>query len=138
MRPSATIEEVQIPHTHGLPNEGEGSHIPVYCSIPSSASEDKPCPCVTIMTGLDGYRTELAVWIQGWNDLGVGCIVVEIPGTGDSPAAKNDPTSPDRQWSSYVDWLDEQKMIDPAKRIVWAFSTGGYYAIRLAHQKPDK
>ena len=90
------------------------------------------------MTGLDGYRTELAVWQRGWLEKGVATLVVEIPGTGDSPALPNDPTSPDRQWSSVLDWLasssgGREKGIDPSKIIVWGFSTGGYYALRIAH-----
>lgn len=90
------------------------------------------------MTGLDGYRTELAVWMEGWRQKGVATVVVEIPGTGDSPAAPSDPKSPDRQWSSLLDWVDQQDSIDKSKVCVWAFSTGGYYAIRLAHTHPDR
>lgn len=90
------------------------------------------------MTGLDGYRTELAVWMEGWRQKGVATVVVEIPGTGDSPAAPADPTSPDRQWSSLLDWVDTQSRIDKTKICVWAFSTGGFYAIRLAHTHPDR
>lgn len=90
-------------------------------------------PLVVILTGLDGYRTELAVWIEGWSQKNVGVVVLEIPGTGDSPAAPGDPTSPDRQWSSLFDWIDEQPEVDHSRVAMWAFSTGGYYAIRLAH-----
>jgi len=93
---------------------------------------------VTIFTGLDGYRTELAVWIEGWSQKGVAVIVLEIPGTGDSPADPSDPTSPDRQYSTLLDWVDEQPEIDHKKRVVWGFSTGGYYAIRIAHTHADR
>ncbi|KAK5002518.1 hypothetical protein LTR28_011320, partial [Elasticomyces elasticus] len=82
--------------------------------------------------------TELAVWMEGWRQQGVGTVVVEIPGTGDSPALKDDPTSPDRQWSSLLDWVDEQENVDHRKVCVWAFSTGGYYGIRLAHTHSDR
>lgn len=85
------------------------------------------------MTGLDGYRTELAVWMEGWRQKNIASIVVEIPGTGDSPADATDPTSPDRQWSSLLDWIATQPAIDSSKICVWAYSTGGFYAIRLAH-----
>jgi len=90
-------------------------------------------PLVVILTGLDGYRTELAVWIEGWSQKNVGVIVLEIPGTGDSPADPKDITSPEREWSSLFDWIDEQAEINHKKVALWAFSTGGYYAIRLAH-----
>jgi len=90
------------------------------------------------MTGLDGHRTELVVWAEGWRQVGVATVVVEIPGTGDCPAKADDPTSPDRLWSSVLDWVDEQEDIDNKKVCVWAFSTGGYYAIRAAHTHPDR
>lgn len=133
------IHQVLIPHTYALPSSSEsGSSIPVNLLIPPTASPSSPCPLVLIMTGLDGYRTELAVWQRGWLEKGVATLVVEIPGTGDSPALPNDPTSPDRQWSSVLDWLasssgGREKGIDPSKIIVWGFSTGGYYALRIAH-----
>jgi len=76
--------------------------------------------------------------MEGWRKLGVATIVLEIPGTGDCPAAPSDPTSPDRLYSSLFDWVDKQDGIDKAKVCVWAFSTGGYYAIRVAHTHPDK
>lgn len=125
-----------IPHKHAI--EGEGDVIPVYHQVPEDASPECPAPCVIIFTGLDGYRTELVVWAEGWRRLGVAVIVVEIPGTGDSPALPNDPTSPDRQWSSLFDWVDTQPRIDNKKLIVWGFSTGGYYSIRLAHTHKDR
>ena len=82
-------QEVTIPHKHGLENEGK--EIPFYYHLPPGTTKDEPVPLVIIFTGLDGYRTELAVWIEGWSQKGVGVIVLEIPGTGDSPAG---PVSP--------------------------------------------
>lgn len=134
------IHEVQIPHTHALAgSDEEGSRIPVNLLIPPTATPQSPCPLVLIMTGLDGYRTELAVWQRGWLDQGVATLVIEIPGTGDSPALPNDPESPDRQWSSVLDWVEKQEpRIDNKKIVVWGFSTGGYYALRIAHTHHDR
>lgn len=126
------IREVQIPHLHRTPDEG--LFIPVNMLIPPSATPQSPAPLVLIMTGLDGYRTELAVWQQGFLAKGVATLVVEIPGTGDAPAAKRDPTSPDRQWTSVLDWLETTTLeVDSRRIVVWGFSTGGYYALRVAH-----
>ncbi|KAF2445844.1 alpha/beta-hydrolase [Karstenula rhodostoma CBS 690.94] len=130
------VSEVMIPHTHRLPHEG--SHIPVYHLLPSSATKDTPAPCIIIFTGLDGYRTELAVWMEGWRQNGVATIVLEIPGTGDCPADASDRTSPDRLYTSLFDWVGQQDGIDQKKVGIWAFSTGGYYAIRAAHTHADK
>lgn len=71
--------------------------------------------------------------MEGFEQIGVGTIIVEIPGTGDSPALSIDPTSADRQWTSLLDWISYQKKMDKKKICAWGFSTGGYYAIRLAH-----
>ncbi|KAH7356350.1 Alpha/Beta hydrolase protein [Pyrenochaeta sp. MPI-SDFR-AT-0127] len=130
------VKEVLIPHTHRHSNEG--SHIPVYYLLPEGASKDKPVPTVIIFTGLDGYRTELAVWMEGWRQVGVATIVLEIPGTGDCPANPSDPTSPDRLYSSLFDWVDQQDSLAKKKVAIWAFSTGGFYAIRVAHTHADK
>ena len=125
-----------IPHKHAI--EGEGDVVPASYCLPPNASADSPCPVVFIITGLDGYRTELAVWSKGWAQKGVATVIAEIPGTGDSPALRQDPTSPDRQWSSVLDWIASQKELDSKKIVVWGFSTGGYYALRLAHTHHDR
>jgi pimeloyl-ACP methyl ester carboxylesterase len=135
MRPHP-VHEVRIPHSHG--NAKEGKEILAYHLFPEDASKSSPVPLVIIFTGLDGYRTELAVWMEGWRQKGVATLVLEIPGTGDCPADASDPTSPDRLYTSLFDWVDQQEGIDQKRVIIWAFSTGGFYAIRVAHTHPDK
>jgi alpha-beta hydrolase superfamily lysophospholipase len=130
------IHEVLVPHKHGI--EKEGRSIPIFHQYPSGASKENPAPAIIIITGLDGYRTELAVWAEGWRRNNVSIVVVEIPGTGDSPADAKDPLSPDRLFSSLLDWVDAQEYLDSKKICVWGFSTGGYYAVRLAHTHPDR
>lgn len=130
------MEEVQIPHVHALPSEG--SSIPAYYQIPKVASANVTVPLIILITGLDGYRTELVVWAESWRQCGCACLILEIPGTGDSPADPSDPLSPDRQFSSVLDWIFQQEGIDTARLIAWGFSTGGFYSIRLAHTHADK
>ncbi|KAH8726429.1 Alpha/Beta hydrolase protein [Phaeosphaeriaceae sp. PMI808] len=130
------VSEVRIPHVHRV--DGEGEEIPVYYLLPSHASKETPVPTVIIFTGLDGYRTELAVWMEGWRQVGVATIVLEIPGTGDCPADVRDPTSPDRLYSSLLDWVEAQEGLKRGKTAIWAFSTGGYYAIRVAHTHAER
>ncbi|KLU87953.1 hypothetical protein MAPG_06943 [Magnaporthiopsis poae ATCC 64411] len=128
---------VEIPHVqHAKP--GDGSVLPAFFHLPKQASEAQPAPLVIIFTGLDGYRTELAVWKEGWRQLGCATLVVEIPGTGDNPGLASDPTSPDRVWSSLFDWVAKQAAVDQARIVNWGFSTGGYYSIRLAHTHAEK
>lgn len=135
LRPDG-IHEVLIPHKHRVEREGET--IPVYHVVPRTATKENPAPCLIIYTGLDGYRTELMVWAQGFVNNGIAVIILEIPGTGDSPALSGDPKSPDRQNSSLLDWVEAQDCIDSRKVIVWGFSTGGMYAIRFAHTHKDR
>jgi pimeloyl-ACP methyl ester carboxylesterase len=132
----APIHEVLIPHKYGL--EHEGKELPIFHQLPSGASKETPVPVMVIITGLDGYRTELSVWAEGWRRNNVAVVVVEIPGTGDSPADAKDPESPDRLFSTLLDWVDAQEGIDSKKICVWGFSTGGYYATRVAHTHPDR
>lgn len=65
-------------------------------------------------------------------------MVIEIPGTGDHPGDPSDPTSPDRVWDSVFDWVGKQREIKQDEVVMWAFSTGGLYAIRVAHTHPHK
>lgn len=128
-------KEVTIPHKYAI--ESDGKEIPFYYHLPPGSS-GKPVPLVVILTGLDGYRTELAVWIEGWSQKNVAAIVLEIPGTGDSPATPNDPKSPDRVFDTLFEWIEQQPEIDQTRKAMWAFSTGGYYAIRVAHTHPNR
>ncbi|KPI35267.1 uncharacterized protein AB675_3740 [Cyphellophora attinorum] len=130
------IREVLIPHAHGLENEGK--HVPANFLLPPTASAESPVPLLSIITGLDRLPHELAVWQRGFLDAGIATLIAEIPGTGDSPADPRDPTSPDRQYSSVLDWVASQKEVDSKKVVVWGFSTGGYYALRVAHTHADR
>jgi alpha-beta hydrolase superfamily lysophospholipase len=128
--------QVDIPHTRA--QQDDGKVLPGFYHIPEHASSRNKVPIIVIFTGLDGYRTELAVWKEGFRQVGCATLVVEIPGTGDNPAAPSDPTSPDRLWSSMFDWIEKQEGIDQQKIVNWGFSTGGYYSIRLAHTHAHK
>ncbi|KAI0174872.1 Alpha/Beta hydrolase protein [Pestalotiopsis sp. NC0098] len=128
--------QVDIPHIHA--QQGDGHVLPGFYHLPAHASASNKVPLVIIFTGLDGYRTELAVWKEGFRQVGCATLVVEIPGTGDNPAAPADPTSPDRLWTSMFDWVRQQDGIDQTKVVNWGFSTGGYYSIRLAHTHKDQ
>ncbi|KIV98612.1 hypothetical protein, variant [Verruconis gallopava] len=130
------VHEVQIPHKHKAGNDKD--ILPVFVQIPDGATEGKPVPCVIIVTGLDGYRTELCVWAEGWRRNNVATIIMEIPGTGDSPADPLDPNSPDRMWSTLFEWIDTQDTIDSRKLCTWGFSTGGFYTTRVAYTHYEK
>lgn len=130
------FEEAQIPHTHRI--EGEGDTIPIYMRLPADASATNPVPCIIQIFGLDGYRTEMTLESKKHLARGWGSIGVEIPGTGDCPALSNDPASPDRLWSSLLDWMDGREELDRERRVAWGLSTGGCYAMRIAHTHKER
>ncbi|KAH8886153.1 alpha/beta-hydrolase [Thozetella sp. PMI_491] len=140
---SPPIQEILIPHKHALPESGEAadSVIPVYLRIPEGEKPADGWPVLLFICGLDAYRTDHTERISEHVRRGFACISVEIPGTGDSPAARNDPTSPDRQWSSVLDWIEQVKGsygFNPARIVARGVSTGGYYAMRIAHTHHDR
>jgi hypothetical protein len=133
------VESVKIPHTHGLAGTPEeDSHLSVFARRPAEANENSPVPVLLLIWGLDGYRTEGTPDSNFFTSNGWGYVGVEIPGTGDSPALRTDPESPDRCWSSLLDWLYAQPWVQKNKIVVWGVSTGGYYAMRIAHTHADK
>ena len=127
-----------IPHKYSQGNEGR--EIPVMIRKPQEPPRaDTGYPVVIMLSGLDGYRFDMSPHIlkfhvsQGW-----AYIACEIPGTGDSPAAKEDPESMDRIMSSVLDFIKAAEGLDEEEVVVYGLSTGGYYAIRAAHTHCDR
>ena len=115
------------------------------------------------MTGLDGYRPDNTVRCDEFLKRGWAVVVVEIPGTADCPADSADPEAPERLWSSVLDWMERDqggnregegaegdegegnkgngnkgKRFDMKRVMVWGLSSGGYYAVRVAHTHKDR
>ncbi|KAI9779588.1 MAG: hypothetical protein M1816_003469 [Peltula sp. TS41687] len=132
------IVEKVIPHKHGLPGTSEeNSVIPVYIRLPSDSNKTY-FPTIINIFGLDGYRTEFTPGSTGAVSRGWACIAVEVPGTADCPALQDDPESPDRLFSSILDWVEQQEWVEKGKVVAWGRSTGGYYAVRVAHTHPHR
>lgn len=129
------VKEVLIPHTTA--KETDREVIPVYIRLPKTAGKGK-VPVVLLMTGLDGYRPDNTQRSNEFLDRGWACVVAEVPGTADSPADPRDPESPDRLWTSVLDWMEEAGHFNMDKVIVWGLSTGGYYAVRVAHTHKER
>lgn len=126
------MREVLIPFTKALPSD-EGREIPLFVRVPRGVSKDKPCPVVLLLTGLDGHRPDNSARSDEFTARGWASVIVEIPGTADCPADRKDPDSPDRLWTSVLDWVAAQADFDAKRIVTWGLSAGGYYAIRLAH-----
>ncbi|KAK0723684.1 Alpha/Beta hydrolase protein [Apiosordaria backusii] len=128
------LEEVIVPHTKA---EGrDRKDIPVYIRTPKG--KQGPFPTVVLMTGLDGYRPDNTVRCEEFLSRGWAAVVVEIPGTADCPADSADPESPDRLWTSLLDWMAKDGRFDNKKVMVWGLSSGGYYAVRIAHTHKER
>ncbi|KAM7186560.1 esterase FrsA [Rhypophila sp. PSN 637] len=125
------VEEVNVPHVHRQGNDRE--HISIYVRTPAADTSAKAAPTVILMTGLDGYRPDNTVRCEEFLARGWASVVVEIPGTADCPADSADPDSPDRLWSSLLEWMRKDGRFEMSKVMVWGLSSGGYYAVRIAH-----
>ncbi|KAK4188977.1 Alpha/Beta hydrolase protein [Podospora australis] len=133
------LREVEVPHVFAEGNDRD--KIPVYVRTPDehrSKNDEKPCPTVLLMTGLDGYRPDNTVRCEEFLARGWGVVIAEIPGTADCPADSADPESPDRLWSSLLTWMGQDGRFDMKRVMVWGLSSGGYYAVRIAHTHKDQ
>ena len=133
---------VAIPFTHADPSLGDRqTAIQAYLRIPKGRKPEAGWPVLLFICGLDAYRTDHTPRTQQHVDAGYATVSFEIPGTGDCPAAPEDPTSPDRLMSSVLDWVAASASrygFDPKRIIARGISTGGYYAFRVAHTHVDQ
>lgn len=133
---------VQIPFTQADPSAGDRDvAIQAYLRLPKGARPAAGWPVLLFICGLDAYKTDHTPRTQEHVDHGFATLSFEIPGTGDCPAAANDPTSPDRLMSSIIDWVvaNARKYgFDEKKIVPRGISTGGYYAFRIAHTHSDR
>lgn len=115
--------------------------IQTYLRTPKGTRPKDGWPVVLFICGLDAYKTDHTPRTQEHVDHGYATLSFEIPGTGDCPAAPNDPDSPDRLMSSVLDWVAANAAeygFDTTKIIARGISTGGYYAMRIAHTHADR
>ncbi len=112
--------------------------IPVDVRVPTTATAASPVPVLLLISGLDGYRTDQTSFVEAHLDRGFAVVGVDIHITGDSPAIRNDSENPDRLWSSVLDWIETQELMDGNRVLARGLSTGGYYAMRIAHTHKDR
>ena len=131
------VRAINVPHVHAA--NGDGPIIPLFYRYPSSRAVKMPAPVMLLISGLDGFRCDFPGRCTNYfNSRGWAIIGAEIPGCGECPANKTDPTSPDRLWSSVLDWIKQQPELDEENVCCWGFSTGGYYSLRAAHTHADR
>ncbi|KAF4624535.1 hypothetical protein G7Y89_g13634 [Cudoniella acicularis] len=130
------VKEVIIPFVDK--KGADRDSIPVYIRVPKSTPAGKKPPMVLLLTGLDGYRPDNTQRSDEFLKRGWGTVIAEVPGTADCPADPGDPESPDRLWTSVLDWVEKEGVFDMEKVMVWGLSTGGYYAVRIAHTHKER
>ena len=130
--PERRIEPVEVPYG--------GTSLPALLVHPDpAATGGKPAPCMVFFDGFD--VTKELQYGYGVPDLaarGVGCLIVDGPGNGESVRFRNLPliAETERYATPAYEYLAGRKEFD-AKRIgVMALSLGGYYAPRAASLEP--
>ncbi|MGA2682972.1 MAG: alpha/beta fold hydrolase [Candidatus Bathyarchaeia archaeon] len=125
----APLQRVEIPFTGKV---GEGNKIIAYLRVPKKGSA--PFPLLLSWGGIDGFKEEQL------NDPalehGLATLAIDGPGVGDSPIKGSEDA--ERIFGAVLDWVGTNKNLDPKKVGVWGYSTGGYWAVKVAHVYRDR
>jgi pimeloyl-ACP methyl ester carboxylesterase len=126
------IEHVEIPY--------QGKALPALLVHPDpDVAGQKPAPAMVYFDGFDVTKEiQYGYAIPDLAARGVGCLVVDGPGNGESVRFRNLPliAETERYATPVYEYLAGRKEFD-AKRIgVMALSLGGYYAPRAASLEP--
>jgi hypothetical protein len=123
------ITKVEIPFRGKV---GEGTSIPAYFRKPKSTNG--PFPILVTWGGIDGYREEQM------NDAilsrGIAHLAIDGPGVGDSPLKGSEDA--ERLFGGVFDWIATRTDLERQKVGVWGYSTGGYWAVKVAHVYKDR
>lgn len=123
------IEPVEVPY--------EGATLPALFVHPEGGTGRAPA-----MVFFDGFDiTKEIQYFKGIPDLvarGIGCLIVDGPGNGESVRFRNLPLhhETERYASAAYDYLAARPEVDPRRIGVMAISLGGYYAPRAAAFEP--
>jgi esterase FrsA len=122
------IERVEI----SFPEGKEGNRIIAYLRLPKNRAG--PFPLLFSWGGIDGFKEEQM------NDevleQGLATIAIDGPGVGDSPLKGSE--NAERLFEAVLDWISTRKELDAKKVAIWGLSTGGYWAVKVAHLYKDR
>ena len=123
------LQRVEIPFKG---KTGEGNRIVAYLRLPKTGNA--PFPVLVSWGGIDGFKEEQL------NDPalahGVATVAIDGPGVGDSPIKGSEDA--ERLFGAVFDWVAEQKNLNFRKLGVWGYSTGGYWAVKVAYVYRDR
>jgi pimeloyl-ACP methyl ester carboxylesterase len=126
------IESVEVPY--------DGKTLPALFVHPDpDAAGKKPVPAMVFFDGFD--ITKEIQYFKGIPDLvarGIGCLIVDGPGNGESVRFRNLPliAETERYGTAAYEYLAARREVDPKRIGVMAISLGGYYAPRAAALEP--
>jgi dienelactone hydrolase len=126
------IEPVEVPYEH--------TSLPGLLVHPEpETTGGQPAPCMVFFDGFD--VTKELQYGYGIPDLvarGIGCLIVDGPGNGESVRFRNLPliAETERYATPAYDYLASRCEFDPKRIGVMALSLGGYYAPRAAALEP--
>jgi pimeloyl-ACP methyl ester carboxylesterase len=111
---------------------GEGNSIPAYLREPKT--DAGPFALLVTWGGIDGYKEEQL------NDaalaMGLAHLAIDGPGVGDSPVKGSEDA--ERLFEAVFDWAAIQSRLDSHRIGIWGYSTGGYWAVKVAHVYKDR
>lgn len=123
------IERVEIP----FKSQGnEGNRIIAYLRVPKTGSG--PFPLLFSWGGIDGFKEEQSN--DEVLDHGLATLAIDGPGVGDSPLKGSE--NAERLFEAVFDWISSRKELDAKKVAIWGYSTGGYWAVKVAHVYKDR
>jgi hypothetical protein len=126
------IEPVEVPYGN--------TSLPALLVHPDpEVNGSKPAPAMVFFDGFD--VTKELQYGYGVADLaarGVGCLIVDGPGNGESVRFRNLPliAETERYATPAYEYLATRREFDPQRIGVMALSLGGYYAPRAASLEP--
>jgi dienelactone hydrolase len=126
------IEPVEVPY--------ENTSLPALLVHPdAAASGSQRSPCMVFFDGFD--VTKELQYGYGIPDLaarGIGCLIVDGPGNGESVRFRNLPliAETERYATPVYEYLASRRELDDKRIGVIALSLGGYYAPRAAALEP--
>src|SRR6202451_2503299 len=118
----------------------ENASLPALLVHPNpEAARNRPAPAMVFFDGFD--VTKELQYGYGIPDLaarGVGCLIVDGPGNGESVRFRNLPliAETERYATPVYEYLAGRREFDPKRIGVMALSLGGYYAPRAASLEP--
>jgi len=126
------IEHVEVPY--------EGTSLPALLVHPDpEAACRKPAPAMVFFDGFDVTKElQYGYAVADLAARGVGCLIVDGPGNGESVRFRNLPliAETEKYGTAAYEYLAGRKEFDPKRIGVMALSLGGYYAPRAASLEP--